>query len=255
LPSEQHDFGAANYDEPHEIDVSAVEISPPPEPAREEPPKAPAMSLWHKIFGAPAEQSAKLSEPSVEEPASRQSFEPRAHAPDVFSGEIRSLSGQDVTDAGFINEEIIEAASVAEDEGEPAERKRGRPRRRRRGGRGRKPGDRQRNGRSGESRVHESAGADELGGDFDDLSDDVGDLPSDEVIAESKSLDSDTDLDDTDDESPRDARARSAAQRTIPSWDDAIGFIVDANMQSRLQRRPTSRPDSRGGRSRGGRRR
>jgi len=53
--------------------------------------------------------------------------------------------------------------------------------------------------------------------------------------------------------------SRSAAlQRSIPSWDEAIGFIVDTNMQSRSQRRPQSRPGggsrdngSRGGRGRG----
>jgi hypothetical protein len=43
----------------------------------------------------------------------------------------------------------------------------------------------------------------------------------------------------------------SAAQRAIPSWDDAIGFIVDSNMQNRSQRRPPSRSDSRGGSPRG----
>ena len=57
--------------------------------------------------------------------------------------------------------------------------------------------------------------------------------------------------------------SRSAAlQRSIPSWDEAIGFIVDANMQSRSQRRPPSRSGgggsrdngSRGGRGRGRRR-
>jgi hypothetical protein len=49
----------------------------------------------------------------------------------------------------------------------------------------------------------------------------------------------------------------SAAQRAIPSWDDAIGFIVESNMQSRSHRPRPSRSDSRGnsrGRSRGGRR-
>lgn len=50
----------------------------------------------------------------------------------------------------------------------------------------------------------------------------------------------------------------AALQRSIPSWDEAIGFIVDTNMQSRSQRRPPSRSGggsrdngSRGGRGRG----
>jgi hypothetical protein len=47
------------------------------------------------------------------------------------------------------------------------------------------------------------------------------------------------------------SRSLSATQRAIPTWDDAIGFIVESNMQSRSQRRPPSRSDSRGGASRG----
>lgn len=46
--------------------------------------------------------------------------------------------------------------------------------------------------------------------------------------------------------------SRSAAlQRSIPSWDDAIGFIVDSNMSQRTQRRPPSRPSGRENGSRG----
>ena len=36
-------------------------------------------------------------------------------------------------------------------------------------------------------------------------------------------------------------RSRSVLQRAIPSWDEAIGFIVDTNLQSRSQRRPPPR--------------
>jgi hypothetical protein len=43
----------------------------------------------------------------------------------------------------------------------------------------------------------------------------------------------------------------SAAQRAIPSWDDAIGFIVESNMQNRSHRRAPSRSDSHGGSTRG----
>jgi hypothetical protein len=47
--------------------------------------------------------------------------------------------------------------------------------------------------------------------------------------------------------------SRSAAlARSIPSWDEAIGFIVDSNMSTRSQRRPPQRSGSReGGNSRG----
>jgi hypothetical protein len=50
-------------------------------------------------------------------------------------------------------------------------------------------------------------------------------------------------------------RGKSTLQRAIPSWDDAIGFIVDSNMQSRSQRPRPPRSGSRenSGRGRGGR--
>jgi hypothetical protein len=77
--------------------------------------------------------------------------------------------------------------------------------------------------------------------DHDDISMDDGDDDGDEGVATGAGI------------------SRSAAlQRSIPSWDEAIGFIVDTNMQSRSQRRPPTRPGggsrdngSRGGRGRG----
>jgi hypothetical protein len=70
---------------------------------------------------------------------------------------------------------------------------------------------------------------DDLGGDLE------GDDESDDVV--------------TGADAPR---GRSVLQRSIPSWDEAIGYIVDSNMQTRTQRRPPSRPGSRdqGGRGR-----
>ena len=49
-------------------------------------------------------------------------------------------------------------------------------------------------------------------------------------------------------------RGRSAGHRGIPSWDEAIGMIVEANMLTRTQRRPSGNGSPRG-RGRGGRRR
>jgi hypothetical protein len=66
--------------------------------------------------------------------------------------------------------------------------------------------------------------------------------------------DGDADSDDSNGVATGAGISRSAAlQRSIPSWDEAIGFIVDTNMQSRSQRRPSSRPGSRDNGSRGGR--
>jgi hypothetical protein len=66
--------------------------------------------------------------------------------------------------------------------------------------------------------------------------------------------DGDLDSDDSNGVATGASISRSAAlQRSIPSWDEAIGYIVDTNMQSRSQRRPSSRPGSRDNGSRGGR--
>jgi hypothetical protein len=45
------------------------------------------------------------------------------------------------------------------------------------------------------------------------------------------------------------SRSRSL-QRSIPSWDEAIGYIVESNMQSRSQRRQSSPAGPRGHSSR-----
>jgi hypothetical protein len=56
-------------------------------------------------------------------------------------------------------------------------------------------------------------------------------------------------------------RATSSGHKSIPSWDEAIGMIVDTNLATRTDRRRSSGPPSRGngaqrgGRPRGGRRR
>jgi hypothetical protein len=64
-----------------------------------------------------------------------------------------------------------------------------------------------------------------------------------------------------DGENAGDATSRTpAGHRSIPSWDEAIGIIVDTNLSTRTDRRRSSSPQARGsgparGRSRGGRRR
>jgi ribonuclease E len=143
---------------------------------------------------------------------------------------------------------------LGDDEADDGERKRGRSRRRRRGGRGRKSGDRPAQERSSSPQPREPLREDEFGVEFDDVVEDE-DEPA--LIGNGTDV-ADGDEIDMDDEGGS-SSGKSAAQRAIPSWDEAIGFIVDSNMQSRSQRRPPSRSDSRGnssrGRSRGGRRR
>jgi hypothetical protein len=58
------------------------------------------------------------------------------------------------------------------------------------------------------------------------------------------------------DDDPTSPKGTSAGHRSIPSWSDAIGMIVAANMASHSQRRATSGGDGGPrGRARGGRRR
>ncbi len=162
--------------------------------------------------------------------------------------EVRSLSGDEVAAAGFIDEQSTEDVAAEAAEEEQTERKQNRSRRRRRGGRGRRSGERRREEQSPDQLVHESAGSDDLNAGFDDLGDD------EQLVGVGTSSDDE----DDDGTTSHDSRAMTAAQRAIPSWDDAIGFIVDSNMAGRSQRRPPARPDSRGagrGRPRGGGRR
>ena len=88
--------------------------------------------------------------------------------------------------------------------------------------------------------------------DFDDdgleeivLDDDLdGDLDDDQGSDE---LDLGVDGEDSDDASGRGA---PAGHKSIPSWDEAIGMIVDTNLATRTDRRRSSPPQSRGALSR-----
>ena len=234
---------------------SVREADAPPGAPRDEAAKPSAVSLWHKIFGMPAEQSTQLSELPTGADEPDESFDVRDEFQSVTDDdEIRSLSGDEITAAGFVDELVREDESdLASEEAAPADRKHGRGRRRRRGGRGRKTGE-----RPAESRRAAPADDDPspdvfgLGDDFDEIGEvetvlDDDDSPDDQFDDDENS--------DGDQVGARESGRTKAAQRTIPSWDEAIGFIVDSNMQSRSQRRPPSRSPSRGngarGRSRG----
>jgi len=90
----------------------------------------------------------------------------------------------------------------------------------------------------------------------DDLTDDLDD-GLEEIILDD---DSDTDEMDLGTDVAADAeparRGAPAGHKSMPSWDDAIGIIVDGNLATRTDRRRSAAPQARGsGRSRGGRRR
>jgi ribonuclease E len=205
----------------------------------------PAVSLWHKIFGSPADQSAK-----IEEISSRQ--DEQEVTSDVR--EERSMPRDSNFDRDLADDDVVEAP--AQDDIEPGieseqdERGDRRPRRTRRRRRGR--GGKDEPTSDGGSRVHRKphrADDVEARGELDQGDDDEDDSHLD-IPADDENGMAD-DGDSTEAGTSRAARSRAALQRSIPSWDEAIGFIVDVNMQSRSQRRQSGHGSSPRGRSRG----
>jgi hypothetical protein len=235
----------------------------PPTPTRDEPLKPPAVSLWQKIFGVPADQAAKSSEPSSDDE------QPPATIPNVDSisaGDERSDFDRSFADADFQDIDDRTAAAVSEstaDDGEETERTaRRRPRRRRRG-----HGSKARHSEGDDARDighrhrrpdravrHEEQESDSRTRPLGSKHPEGGT----EAFGSRPSVDDD-ELDDLADSAmemtERDevttARSRSALQRSIPSWEEAIGYIVDSNMQSRSQRRPSAHSGSRSNPSHG----
>jgi hypothetical protein len=221
-----------------------VPDAPVPPPAKQVDPtaKPAAVSLWHKIFGSPAEQSAKLADTSAS--SESESVQALEESLGIADSTIRSLSGSDVTAASF-----VEGGELAD---EPAadERRRGRPRRRRRGGRGRRSDTRATRKAPASTDEEHQQEALEIADEFEDLN--VPDSIDDE--SDSASFDDTFAADETSNGASldgSDSDGSKVAQKTIPTWEEAIGFIVDCNMQSRSQRRPPSRGTGSRGRSRG----
>jgi hypothetical protein len=90
---------------------------------------------------------------------------------------------------------------------------------------------------------------------IDDLAIDDDEDELDTEIPPDDDMEDSNDIDANGESSGVESRSRSALQRSIPSWDEAIGFIVESNMQTRSQRRPSphsgSRSHSPRGRGRG----
>jgi hypothetical protein len=229
------------------------------------------VSLWHKIFDPPAEQATKFTEEvadrevvEVEETFDEQKTswadEERNH---------RAESPADAESRGNDFESDADGGGPTEESEQGESRQRGRRRRRGRGGRGSEDEDRSGESRSGGGRrgegrsdrepsgrraPHRSRGPVSNHGNDDDF-DDLGVEQDDEELANGHMLGDDLGDEDSLDEADGDSngRADGRGHRSIPSWDEAIGMIVDANMQSRSQRRPPSHSGARGGSSRGGR--
>jgi hypothetical protein len=209
--------------------------------------------LWHKIFGSPAEPSIPASEESAGELAVPSDIrdEPRAAGSgfaDPHADEPMTLFDE------TIEEEIYTERSVGEEEEEPArpERPRGRSRRGRGvRGRGRESDDRpagRRREEHGERPSRPARSDSDIDDDFveDQLGEDLADEALDDEAAEVEN--------GSVAGGGAGPRSSSALQRAIPSWDEAIGFIVDSNLQTRSQRRPSrggGRDSSSRGRGRG----
>jgi hypothetical protein len=227
-----------------------VRASVPPEVGEEPPKPAPAVSLWQKIFGSPAEPARVPSESAPHEEVERA----RTSAADEEDriGDTSDMGARSI-DERLSDAEVggkpadVESTS---DESDVSEARQRRPRRRRRGRGGR--GDRRTDAQADETRrggstVHESVHED----DFDEL------IPADERFEadDRDELADGAELADEEGDSGSDrtasTRSRAALQRSIPSWDEAIGYIVDLNMQARSQRRQSSHTASRSGSGRG----
>jgi hypothetical protein len=258
------------------------------------------VSLWHKIFGSPDEQAERIAESTgslgEERPAeSRHAHEDRQGQPHAERPSDRGA--EETTDASdswraesveveFVDTENAEdrAARPTDESGDPRRRRRRRGRGR---GRGRRP-DGEHHEPGGEERPADQPEAEmdgprdsrgsrtqrepkvrsgrssrprrEAPRNHDVLKDDLDD-GLEEIV-----LDDDDETDEMDlgidGEEAGDATQRStpAGHKSIPSWDEAIGMIVDANLATRTDRRRSSSPPGRGsgparGRARGGRRR
>lgn len=135
-------------------------------------------------------------------------------------------------DAAMLDEDGLPMADESMHPDAPRKR-----RRRRRGGRGRKRGERT-SAMQGDADVERE----------DSLSDDlldIGEMPSKESFAATAERASDATDDDFDHESEL-----HKGHRAVPSWEEAVGFLVSANLESRA-RSPESRGQHRGGRGRG----
>jgi hypothetical protein len=228
-----------------------VEVAPPELPREESPKPAPAVSLWHKIFGLPAEQTAKVNEISKDEGSPEASYvieQTEGFVEVEFSSSRSDPLSVDSAERADV-ESFEREPAVASDEPASTERRR-RPRRRRRGRGGK--GDRSLAGDRAEvdhRRQHREHRRTEEADISDSLDLDDDDLESDTVIQRGSSNGENVQADDA--EAGTSSRSRAALQRSIPSWDEAIGYIVEVNMQSRSQRRQSSHSTTRQGPSRG----
>jgi hypothetical protein len=232
--------------------------------------KPPAVSLWQKIFGAPVDQATTTSARSTEneqlpaaisKPDSKSAGDERTD----FIPSRAEVEFQDIDDRS----EAARTEPAPQDGEEPEQTVRKHTRRRRRGhaSKGRRTAADADNAHDTDHRhrrpkravKHEERDRGYRARPLDtdrpeDGSEDFGSSASVEDDELDGHEDDATEIGSGDDVTS--ARSRSALQRSIPSWEEAIGFIVDTNMQSRSQRRQSANSGSRSNSSHGrGRRR
>ncbi len=168
------------------------------------------------------EDRPKKRRPRRRRRGSGQSSDAQARANDQTPGEEPSSSGEDLEGEG-----LEERVDQDRDQDEKPRRRRSR----------RRPS--RADSDDALATPNESDSTSALNDDADDSDDDDAD---------------DADDDDADStEEPRTAAKTRAGHRNLPTWSEAIGVIVDANLQQR--NKTPSKPSSPRGRGRGGRRR
>lgn len=256
---------------PEPRSLASEPSAPASEAAPAEPPAPKAersVSTWHRIFGSPRQQTERMTGAPDDEAATGQSI--------VFDEEDLDDSARG-TGATTHREELSdEATSTGEVELEPSDadesseersadeegqRPKRRPRRRRRGRGGRRtedsserdtkrsPAASKADAAEQERETREAANRIELGDvEFDD-DDESEDAFDDEDLAGA-----------TSETGGRKDKSRPVppSHRNLPSWEEAISVIVEANQQTRSERqrspRSSTRSGSNRGRPRGGRR-
>ncbi len=263
--------------EPMPEEVVQLPIRSDPVPEQEtKPEKSLGVSLWHKIFGSPGEQAERIAESTrIEDTKELTGLETSNEVIETWHRESVEVEFTELGDAES-SDAVEHGERTTGESGEPRRRRRRRGRGRGRGrhtegessdseqpreavgegdDRPREPRDaghsrerrpsRERGSRSGRPRRESAHKQVDPKDDFDDgleeiVLDDVNESDDMEVSGDGEGS------------AATGGRETSAGHRSIPSWNEAIGMIVDTNLATRTDRRRSTPSQSRGsGPSRG----
>lgn len=270
---------AEEFASPGELETPAVPAEPSPEPVAEKAPEQPSAEpevvaeQWTESVIELMEESLESAEPGIQEPVVREPTEERRpgrrrrrrrRSRRPAEGEIAGASAegpgetrepvpgeavfeleaaspeQYLEEDGFPGEAAAEQSPV-EGESQPGRSKR---RRRRRGGDRRR--DRERPDREGRATAKaDSAASPE--GVASEMSAGKPRIADEGNAEEAASAEPDDELGEEFDED----RTDKDGHRAIPSWQEAVGHMVDRNMEARARKPDSGSSRSRGGRGRG----